>query len=102
MIHKCFALIVLARLSEAVTVANLDARHGSPEVLLGGGLECVARGDWHVYLNADQHTAGLAQTYLERRDTARYTHSGRYVGSAGPLWRSALETRDHTFGSLGD
>jgi hypothetical protein len=64
MIHKCIALIVLARLSEAVTVANLDARHGSPEVLIGGGLESVARGDWHVYLNADQHTAGLGLTYL--------------------------------------
>jgi hypothetical protein len=37
-----------------------------------------------------------------RRATTRYTHSGRYLGSAGPLWRSALETRDHTFGSLGD
>jgi hypothetical protein len=59
MIHKCFALIVPARISEAVTVANLDARHGCLEVLLAGGLECVARGDWHVYLNADQRTAGL-------------------------------------------
>lgn len=59
MIHKCFALIVPARLSEAVTVTNLDARHGSLEVLLGGGLECVTRGDWHVYLNADQHAAEL-------------------------------------------
>jgi hypothetical protein len=59
MIHKCIAVIIPARLSGAVTVTNLDARHGSLEVLLGGGLECVARGDWHVYLNADQHTAGL-------------------------------------------
>ena len=59
MIHKCIALIVPAWLSETVTVANLDARHGSLEVLLSGGLECVARGDWHVYLNADHHAAQL-------------------------------------------
>lgn len=59
MIHKCFALIVPARLSEAVTVANLDVRHGSLEVLVSGGLECVARGDWHVYLNAGHHSGQL-------------------------------------------
>ncbi|AOT03424.1 hypothetical protein [Arthrobacter sp. U41] len=59
MIHKCFALIVPARLSGAVTVANLDARHGSLEVLLSGRLECIAQGDWHVYLNADQLPAEL-------------------------------------------
>jgi hypothetical protein len=59
MIHKLIALVVPARLSGAVSVANLDARHGSLEVLLGGGLECIARGDWHVYLNADHHAAEL-------------------------------------------
>lgn len=102
MIHKCIALIIPARLSEAVTVTNLDARHGSLEVLLGGGLECVARGDWHVYLNADQHTAGLGLTYLGRRDLPATRTPGDTSDLPGPLWRSALETRDQTFGSLGD
>lgn len=59
MIHKCLALVIPAQLSEAVTVANVDARNGTLQVLLGGRLECIARGDWHVYLNADHHAARL-------------------------------------------
>ena len=53
MIHKCIALVVPYRLSEAVTAGSLDVRHSTLEVLLNGGLECIVRGDWHVYLNAD-------------------------------------------------
>jgi hypothetical protein len=59
MIHKCFALVIPARLSEAAAVANVDGRQGTLQVLLGGGLEIIARGDWHVYLNADHHNARL-------------------------------------------
>jgi hypothetical protein len=59
MIYKFIALVVPARLSEGVTVGRLDVRLGTLQVLLGGGLECIARGDWHVYLNADHHAAEL-------------------------------------------
>ncbi|MBT2523194.1 DUF4192 family protein [Arthrobacter sp. ISL-28] len=52
MIHKCIALVVPPRLSEAVTAGSLDVRHSALEVLLKGGLECIVRGDWHVYMNA--------------------------------------------------
>ncbi|BCW86485.1 hypothetical protein NicSoilE8_41580 (plasmid) [Arthrobacter sp. NicSoilE8] len=58
MMNHLIGLYVPARLSEAVTVHSLDARHTSLQIIVGGGLECIALGDWHVYLNADTQTTG--------------------------------------------
>jgi hypothetical protein len=52
MIHKCIALVVPARLSEEVTAKSLDVRHGTLQALYGPR-DCIVRGDWQVYLRAD-------------------------------------------------
>jgi hypothetical protein len=47
------ALIIPARLGESVRIESLDT---GPEVLrglVGGEIESITRGDWHVYLNAE-------------------------------------------------
>ncbi|WP_427130529.1 DUF3846 domain-containing protein [Pseudarthrobacter sp. S9] len=49
----CIALIVPARLSEPVRVETLDAGLYTLKSLVGGDIESVTRGDWHVYLNAE-------------------------------------------------
>ncbi|MGO4591006.1 hypothetical protein [Paenarthrobacter sp. 2TAF44] len=60
MLNHLIALYVPARLSESVTVHSLDARHASLQIIVGGGLECIARGDWQVYLNAETQTTGAS------------------------------------------
>ncbi|WP_369745647.1 hypothetical protein [Paenarthrobacter sp. AMU7] len=58
MLNHLIALYIPSRLSENVTVASLDARHTSLQIIVGGALECIARGDWQVYLNAETQTTG--------------------------------------------
>ncbi|AFR31305.1 hypothetical protein [Arthrobacter sp. Rue61a] len=58
MLTHRIALYIPSRLSENVTVASLDARHSSLQIIVGGGLECIARADWQVYLNAETQTTG--------------------------------------------
>ncbi|MCD4853796.1 hypothetical protein LN996_23585, partial [Arthrobacter sp. AK01] len=60
MLNHLIALYVPARLSESVTVHSVDARHTSLQIIVGGGLECIARGDWQVYLNAETQTTGAS------------------------------------------
>ncbi|MFE4080323.1 hypothetical protein [Paenarthrobacter sp. YIM B13468] len=57
MLSHLTALYIPERLSESVTVHSLDARHASLQIIVGGGLECIAQGDWQVYLNADTQKA---------------------------------------------
>lgn len=47
------ALIIPARVSEALRVQPIDARLETLQNLVGGDIESVTRGDWHVYLNAE-------------------------------------------------
>ncbi|MBU8869205.1 hypothetical protein [Paenarthrobacter aromaticivorans] len=58
MLIHLIALFVPSRLSENVAVATIDARHPSLQIIIGGELECIARGDWQVYLNAQAQTNG--------------------------------------------
>ena len=53
MIKKHIFLVVLPDPAKAVAVRNPDVRHGTLQILVNGGLECVAVGDLHVYKNAD-------------------------------------------------
>ena len=57
--NTCKALIVPARISEPVRVENLEPDLRTLQSLVGGGIESVTRGDWHVYLNADGVIANL-------------------------------------------
>ncbi len=59
MISTCTALIVPARFSEPVRVENLKPDLRTLQSLVGGDIESVTRGDWHVYLNADSMIADL-------------------------------------------
>jgi Domain of unknown function (DUF3846) len=47
------ALIVPARTSESARIETLDASPATLKDLVGGDIEAVTRGDWHVYLNAE-------------------------------------------------
>jgi uncharacterized protein DUF3846 len=49
----CTALIVPARLSQPVRIETLDTSLATLQTLVGGDIEAVTRGDWHVYLNAE-------------------------------------------------
>ncbi|MEC3853934.1 hypothetical protein [Paenarthrobacter ureafaciens] len=60
MLNHLIALYIPARLSEAVTMHSLDARHTSLQIIVGGALESIARGGWQVYLNAETQTTGLS------------------------------------------
>ena len=55
----CTALVIPVRLNEAIRTVALDATPGVLQGLVGGHLESVSRGDWHVYLNAEGHSMNL-------------------------------------------
>ena len=52
------ALIVPPRLGEPLRLEPVAVPAGLPE-LLGGDFESVARGDWHLYLNAEGTSGDL-------------------------------------------
>lgn len=52
MMRKCNALVIPAKLNEAVTASPQDVRHGTLEALYGP-LDCIVTTDWQVYLRAD-------------------------------------------------
>lgn len=47
------ALIIPARVSEPVRVEPIEPGLRTLQGLVGGDIEAVTRGDWHVYLNAE-------------------------------------------------
>lgn len=55
----CIALVIPARLGEALRTMPLEATTDTLQRLVGGHLESVSRGDWHVYLNAEGHIMNL-------------------------------------------
>jgi hypothetical protein len=55
----CTALIIPAQLNDAVRVTTIDAKLDTLQNLVGGHIESVSRGDWHVYLNAEGHMLNL-------------------------------------------
>lgn len=59
MTTKYTALIIPARISEPVRLDTIETDQRTLQGLVGGDLETVARGNWHVYLNADGVTANL-------------------------------------------
>lgn len=52
------ALIVPSRLGEPLRVVSVAGQDNLKD-LLGGDFESVARGDWHLYLNAEGTSANL-------------------------------------------
>ena len=50
--RKPAALIVPASLGEPVILGRLDTDPAALRRLVGGDVESISRGDWHVYLNA--------------------------------------------------
>ena len=59
----CTALVIPARLGEALRTMNIDATPDTLQGLVGGHLESVSRGDWHVYLNAEGHMMNLPPNF---------------------------------------
>lgn len=55
----CKALIIPARISEPARVEAVSPDPHTLQSLVGGDIEAVTRGDWHVYLNADGVLANL-------------------------------------------
>ncbi|KIC66976.1 hypothetical protein PUN71_007840 [Arthrobacter sp. NQ7] len=53
------ALVVPASNSEPIRIEQVAADLQALEALVGGPLESVIRGDWHVYLNAESVTTLL-------------------------------------------
>lgn len=47
------ALIIPAESIEPIRLQRLEAEPGALEDLVGGAVEALIRGDWHVYLNAE-------------------------------------------------
>ncbi|MDR7084956.1 hypothetical protein J2X01_004276 [Arthrobacter ginsengisoli] len=47
------ALIIPARISEPVRIETIAPDQQTLESLVGGDIQAVTRGDWHVYLNAE-------------------------------------------------
>jgi hypothetical protein len=47
------ALIIPVRISEPLRVEQIDTALTRLQQLVGGDIESVTRGDWHVYLNAE-------------------------------------------------
>ena len=47
------ALVVPASTSEPMRIEQVEADPQALEAMVGGPLESVIRGDWHVYLNAE-------------------------------------------------
>ncbi|AOT03014.1 DUF3846 domain-containing protein [Arthrobacter sp. U41] len=50
---KYRALIIPVRISEPVRVETVEPDLHTLQGLVGGDIEAVTRGDWHVYLNAE-------------------------------------------------
>ena len=50
------ALVIPAGNAEPIRLEQVDADLKALEALVGGPLESVIRGDWHVYLNAESVT----------------------------------------------
>jgi hypothetical protein len=48
----CIALIVPDQLSQPVRVESLEPSLENLQRLVGGDVESVARGDWHIYFNS--------------------------------------------------
>lgn len=59
MTSTCTALIVPARVSEPVRIEILKPDMRTLRSLVGGEIQSVARGDWHVFLNAEGVIADL-------------------------------------------
>lgn len=57
----CIALVIPAGLGEPLRTMTLGATSDTLQRLVGGHLESVSRGDWHVYLNAEGHLMELPQ-----------------------------------------
>jgi hypothetical protein len=55
----CTALIVPAKLTEPVRIEAFDAGLENLRLLVGGDVESVTRGDWHVYFNSLGRIANL-------------------------------------------
>ncbi|UUL76080.1 hypothetical protein NG819_19305 [Pseudarthrobacter sp. Fe7] len=55
------ALVVPACTSEPIRIEQVDPQ--TLEALVGGPLESVIRGDWHVYLNAESVTMRLPANF---------------------------------------
>ncbi|NUU33153.1 DUF3846 domain-containing protein [Arthrobacter sp. C9C5] len=53
MTNRYTALIIPARISEPVRVETIETDQRTLQGLVGGDLETVTRGNWHVYLNAE-------------------------------------------------
>jgi hypothetical protein len=47
------ALIIPARTAQPVRVEPIEATLKNLQELVAGDIECITRGDWHVYLNAE-------------------------------------------------
>lgn len=48
----CIALIVPDQLNQPVRVESLEPSLENLQLLVGGDVESVGRGDWHVYFNS--------------------------------------------------
>jgi len=57
------ALVVPASNSEPMRIEQVTADLHALEALVGGPLESVIRGDWHVYLNVESLTMLLPVNY---------------------------------------
>lgn len=53
------ALVIPANNAEAMRIEQVETDREALEALVGGPLESVIRGDWHVYLNAESVTTLL-------------------------------------------
>ncbi|MCB5291111.1 DUF3846 domain-containing protein [Arthrobacter sp. SO3] len=53
MSNRYTALIIPARISEPVRIETIEPGLRTLQDLVGGDIETVTRGDWHVYLNAE-------------------------------------------------
>ncbi|MGO4653046.1 hypothetical protein AB4068_15285 [Arthrobacter sp. 2RAF22] len=94
--RKPAALIVPASLGESVILGRLDTDPAALRRLVGGDVESISRGDWHVYLNArgmilnmqpNIRAAQLAHDAgLDIADAARGT--AVFLGNAGPAAES--------------
>jgi hypothetical protein len=55
----CTAVIIPARLSEAVRIETIDTQLTTLQALVEGDIEAVTFGDWHMYLNEEGKILGL-------------------------------------------
>ncbi len=66
------ALIIPACTGEPVRVEPIEATLRNLQELVGGDIESIARGDWHVYLNAES----LIQNLPLNLRAAQLTYDG--------------------------